>query len=399
MENKQIHRAVVIWTNACRFLLAVVFMFSGFIKANDPLGTVYKVQDYLEAWGLLSLKSGALPYVLALAVGVFEFALGIYLLFGIRCRLAPFLTLLVMCFMTPLTLWLAISNPISDCGCFGDAVVLTNWETFAKNVVLLIAAVSVFRGSRHLFKLVTDKVDWLVALYSFVFIIFFSTFTFRHLPVFDFRPYHIGSDIREKMEIPEGEKPSVLETVFIYAKEGKEQVFTIDNLPGDTTWTFVDSKTIVKEKGYEPPIQDFHIVSQEDGLELTDTILGDDNYTFLLVAAWQENTGAEYPFALADEITLKTMIRSNPGLMLLKKGVVINKWSSASIPDEYQLNAPLEKLPLAHLSRKTLVHRILEVVGWFVGPLLLFTAADLIWLQIKARRRRAVSKTEQEKLE
>ena len=152
------------------------------------------------------------------------------------------------------------------------------------------------------------------------------------------------------MEIPEGEKPSVLETVFIYAKEGKEQVFTIDNLPGDTTWTFVDSKTIVKEKGYEPPIQDFHIVSQEDGLELTDTILGDDNYTFLLVApwleraddssmdlinevydysvehgyrflcltasgdeaiaAWQENTGAEYPFALADEITLKTMIRS-----------------------------------------------------------------------------------------
>ena len=179
MENKQIHRAVVIWTNACRFLLAVVFTFSGFIKANDPLGTVYKVQDYLEAWGLLSLKSGALPYVLALAVGVFEFALGIYLLFGIRRRLAPFLTLLVMCFMTPLTLWLAISNPISDCGCFGDAVVLTNWETFAKNVVLLIAAVSVFRGSRHLFKLVTDKVDWLVALYSFVFIIFSSTFLYR----------------------------------------------------------------------------------------------------------------------------------------------------------------------------------------------------------------------------
>ena len=248
MENKQIHRAVVIWTNACRFLLAVVFTFSGFIKANDPLGTVYKVQDYLEAWGLLSLKSGALPYVLALAVGVFEFALGIYLLFGIRRRLAPFLTLLVMCFMTPLTLWLAISNPISDCGCFGDAVVLTNWETFAKNVVLLIAAVSVFRGSRHLFKLVTDKVDWLVALYSFVFIIFFSTFTFRHLPVFDFRPYHIGSDIREKMEIPEGEKPSVLETVFIYAKEGKEQVFTIDNLPGDTTWTFLIQRQSSRRK-------------------------------------------------------------------------------------------------------------------------------------------------------
>ena len=439
MENKQIHRAVVIWTNACRFLLAVVFTFSGFIKANDPLGTVYKVQDYLEAWGLLSLKSGALPYVLALAVGVFEFALGIYLLFGIRRRLAPFLTLLVMCFMTPLTLWLAISNPISDCGCFGDAVVLTNWETFAKNVVLLIAAVSVFRGSRHLFKLVTDKVDWLVALYSFVFIIFFSTFTFRHLPVFDFRPYHIGSDIREKMEIPEGEKPSVLETVFIYAKEGKEQVFTIDNLPGDTTWAFVDSKTIVKEKGYEPPIQDFHIVSQEDGLELTDTILGDDNYTFLLVAPWLERaddssmdlinevydysvehgygfyaltsspedaialwcdrTGAEYPFCQMDDITLKTIIRSNPGLLLIKDGTILNKWSDSQLPDEYVLTDSLDKLELGRQKYVNDWYTMGYVLLWFIVPLAFVIGADQLFvvrLQKKAERSKPQRDEEQQ---
>ena len=107
----------MIWSNFCRFLLAVVFLFSGFVKANDPLGTVYKVQDYLEAWGLQSLSAGYVPYLAAMLCALFEFILGIYLFFGIRRRVAPLLALLMMVFMTPLTLWLAIANPISDCGC------------------------------------------------------------------------------------------------------------------------------------------------------------------------------------------------------------------------------------------------------------------------------------------
>lgn len=188
---------------------------------------------------------------------------------------------------------------------------------------------------------------------------FFTFFCFRYLPVFDFRPYHVGADIVKGMSIPAGEKPTVYETIFIYSKNGKEQEFTIDNFPTDSTWTFVDSKTRVKEKGYEPPIHDFSITSLETGEDLTEDILQSDQYTFLLVSPWlkqaddsgmdlinevydysvehgyrflcltasseqdimewQENTGAEYPFALMDEITLKTMIRSNPGLMLLKK--------------------------------------------------------------------------------
>ena len=173
----------MIWSNVCRFLLAVVFLFSGFVKANDPLGTVYKVQDYLEAWGLQSLSAGYVPYLaamlcalfefIAMLCALFEFILGIYLFFGIRRRVAPLLALLMMAFMTPLTWWLAIANPISDCGCFGDAVVLTNWETFFKNIVLLIAAISVFKWRRHIFNLVTTKVDWLISLYSILFIIFF----------------------------------------------------------------------------------------------------------------------------------------------------------------------------------------------------------------------------------
>ena len=278
MENKHLHRAIFVWVSICRFLLAGVFIFSGFIKANDPYGTAYKIQDYLEAWGFQHLIPDAFPYLGAMAMGVFEFALGFYMLFGIHRRITPTLMLAVMSFMTPLTLWLAIANPISDCGCFGDAVKLTNWETFWKNIVLLIAAISVFKWRKTgIVKLVSEKVDWLVALYGVVFIIIYTLYCIRELPVFDFRPYHIGADIRKGMEIPEGEKPTTYETTFIYAKDGVEKEFTIDNFPSDTTWTFIDSKTRIKEKGYEPPIHDFSIMSQEDGTDLTDMILDDDD--------------------------------------------------------------------------------------------------------------------------
>lgn len=419
-----------VWANACRFLLAAVFLFSGFVKANDPLGTVYKLQDYLTAWGMASFVPGLLVDAAALVIGVFEFVLGFYLLFGIHRRFTPTLVLMVMACMTPLTLWLALTNPISDCGCFGDAVILTNWQTFSKNIVLLVAAVSLFRFRSVGFrKLVSDKTDWLVALYGVVFIIFYAVYCIRQLPVFDFRPYHIGMDIRQGMTLPEGEKPTTYETTFVYARNGQEREFTLDNFPTDSSWVFVRAKTKVKEQGYEPPIHDFSIRSADDDSDLTDEILNDSSYTFLLVApwlkqadeagidlinevydysrehgyrflcvtasgeqdiaAWQDNTGAEYPFALMDETTLKTMIRSNPGLMLLKKGVILQKWSTNNLPDEYELNAPLEQLPMGRLNPKTVAHKVTVLAAWFVGPLAFLTLCDLAWLRWRNRRRPA----------
>ena len=429
MESKHLHRIIGIWVNFCRLLLSVTFIFSGFVKANDPAGTSYKIHDYLEAWGWADALPSAFPFLSAIVLGVFEFALGLYLLFGIHRKIIPAVVLAVMSVMTPLTLWLALTNPISDCGCFGDAIILSNWTTFAKNIVLWVAALSVFRWRKqHLGKLVSDKVDWFISLYGTVFIIIYSVVCIRHLPVFDFRPYRIGADIRKGMEVPQGEKLTTYETTFIYRKADTEKEFTIDNLPSDSTWTFVDSRTRVKEKGYEPPIHDFHITSQEDGTDLTDEILADKGYTFLLVAhqlseaddsnidlineiydysiehgykfycatastdediaLWQENTGAEYPFVLMDDITLKTMIRSNPGLILLKEGVVINKWSANDLPDEYQLHGSLDKLPIGHLNPKTLPHKISLVAGWFVGPLLLLSLCDIAWLQWKKRKKK-----------
>ena len=426
----------MIWSNFCRFLLAVVFLFSGFVKANDPLGTVYKVQDYLEAWGLQSLSAGYVPYLAAMLCALFEFILGIYLFFGIRRRVAPLLALLMMAFMTPLTLWLAIANPISDCGCFGDAVVLTNWETFFKNIVLLIAAISVFKWRRHIFNLVTTKVDWLISLYSILFIIFFMLFCLRYLPVFDFRPYHVGADIIKGMTIPEGEKPTEYETIFIYSKDGKEQEFTIDNFPTDSTWTFVDSKTRVKEKGYEPPIQDFSMTDALTGEDITEQVLTDENYTFLLVAhrieeaddsnidlineiydysvehgyhfyaltsspqieieRWCDRTGAEYQFCQMDDITLKTIIRSNPGMLLIKGGVILNKWSDNQLPDEYVLVDALDKLPLGQQKPVSDVRTIFYVVLWFVIPLLLVLGIDVLIVKRREKKQAAAQESDAE---
>ena len=229
-------------------MLAAVFIFSGFVKAVDPLGTQSKIQDYLEVFGRAASAPAFLPFLASVLQAMVEFCLGVYLLFGIRRRMTTLFVVLIMGVMTPLTLWLALSNPISDCGCFGDAVTLTNWETFGKNVLLLIAAVSVFKWGNRITTLVTKRFDWLVAMYTFLYISGMTLYCYRELPVFDFRPYHIGADIRKGMEIPEGEKPTVYETRFILQKDGVEKEFTLENYP-DSTWTFMDSKTMVMEQG------------------------------------------------------------------------------------------------------------------------------------------------------
>lgn len=176
-------------------MLAAVFIFSGFVKAVDPLGTQYKIQDYLEVFGWAASVPAFLPFLASVLQAMVEFCLGVYLLFGIRRRMTTLFVVLIMGVMTPLTLWLALSNPISDCGCFGDAVTLTNWETFGKNVLLLIAAVSVFKWGNRITPLVTKRFDWLVAMYTFLYISGMTLYCYRELPVFDFRPFHSAASL------------------------------------------------------------------------------------------------------------------------------------------------------------------------------------------------------------
>ena len=425
MENGKQHMAIGIITTVCRFVLAVVFIFSGFVKAIDPLGTQYKIQDYLDAFGWTDVFPESIPFIAAALLGMLEFCLGVYLFFGIRRIIAPRAVVAVMAIMTPLTFWLALDNPVSDCGCFGDAVMLTNWETFGKNVVLLAMSLVVLKWRKRIFPLATTRFDWLIALYGFLYIFCMTIYCYRHLPVFDFRPYYVGADIRQGMEIPEGKELTEFETRFVLQKDGVEKEFTLENYP-DSTWTFVDSRTVVKKKGYEPPIHDFSMIRYEDGEDITEQVLADEGYTFLLVAhqleqasdsridlinelydycleygytfycltsssdedilKWQEDTGAEYPFCLMDNITLKTMVRSNPGLILLKKGVVIHKWNIVDFPDEYQLSRSLEELPFGEISQEPFSNRLFGVFVWFAFPLFLMCMSDLAWERYRKGR-------------
>ena len=421
--------------NIARLLLALTFILSGFVKAVDPLGTQYKIGDYLEVMRLGSFASDFLTLAASVCQSAVEFVLGICLLFAIRRRLVTRLTLAIMVVMTLLTLWLALTDPISDCGCFGDALVLTNWQTFWKNVVLLVAAAIVCRWPLDMARMISRSNQWIVLNYATLFIIFIAGYSLYYLPMFDFRPYHIGANIKEGMEMPEGAAMPKFETTFILEKDGQRQEFTADNYP-DSTWTFIDSKTVQTEKGYVPPIHDFSIVTDE-GDDITDEVLGYEGYTFLLVSPhlenaddgeldqinqvyeysqehgypfycltasteqaiqfWMDITGAEYPFCSADETTLKTVIRSNPGLLLLKQGTVIRKWSHNALPGETDLSQPLEKSRLGQMPADSVPGKIAKLLLWFVLPLMLLTIADRLWAWTKWIKKRKKRKSKKSK--
>ena len=404
--------------NLCRIIVAVTFIFSGFVKAIDPIGTQYKLQDYLGAIGM----AGILPNWTLLAVAVFlaaiEFCIGIFLLFAIQRRLISKLTVAFMAFMTMVTVWIVVADPVKDCGCFGDALHLTNTETLIKNIVLLVCSLAIMYRPLAMFRFVSKSNQWIVTNYTIVFILVSSGLSLYYLPIFDFRPYHIGVNIPRGMEIPKGAKLPQFKTTFIMEKNGKRKEFTLDNYP-DASWKFIDSKTVQTSEGYIPPIHDFSITDNKTGLDLTNSVLSHKGYTFLLIAPhletaddsnfgdidrlyeyaqsydipfycltasttkaikrWIDLTGAEYSFCITDEAVLKTIIRSNPGLLLLKDGTIINKWSHNNLPNEAKLSRPISQSSLGKMPKDSVPAKILEIVLWFILPLTLLTLADRLW--------------------
>ena len=395
--------------NLCRLLLALTFILSGYVKAIDPLGTQYKLKDYAAAMHLAEYIPDWLTLTGAITLAMTEFALGIFMLFAIRRHLVSKLVTALMVVMTLITVWIFIANPVKDCGCFGDAIKLTNGETLLKNIVLLAAAIVTAMRPMDMARLISKSNQWIVTNYTLVYIVCTSIYCLYALPTFDFRPYHIGANIKKGMEIPEGAEQPEFETTFILKKNGQTREFTLDNYP-DSTWEFVDSKTIQTRQGYEPPIHDFSLTLTETGDDITDDVLSRKGYTFLLISPslayaddgnfgdidqiyeyasehnipfycvtastdsdinrWRDLTGAEYPFCTADETTLKTIIRSNPGLLLLKDATVIGKWSHNQLPDPDELTASPEQLPIGQQPDDGVTGKLIKV---------LLTFADRLW--------------------
>ena len=404
--------------NVCRFVLAATFIFSGYVKAIDPLGTLYKLKDYTAAMSLNGLLPDWVLVGVAIALGALEFALGVFMLFAVRRHAVSRITLAFMAAMTVLTLWIFVADPVKDCGCFGDALKLTNGETLLKNIVLIACAALVAWRPVDMARFISRSNQWIVRYYTVAYIVITSVYCLYTLPIFDFRPYHVGMNIKQGMEIPEGAEQPEFESTFLLRKNGETREFTLDNYP-DSTWEYVDTRTVQTKKGYEPPIHDFALTSCDTGEDITEQVLTKKGYTFLLVSPrlavaddsnfgdidqiyeyaeengidfycvtasandeierWRDLTGAEYQFCNADETTLKTMIRSNPGLMLLKDGTIIGKWSHNALPQTDDLTAPLQQLTIGKAQNDSTTKRLLIVLLTFFMPLSALTLADRLW--------------------
>ncbi|WP_369384453.1 BT_3928 family protein [Prevotella fusca] len=225
------NRIKSILVNLSRALLALTFIFSGFVKAIDPLGSQYKIAEYLEAVQLSAYIPDWAQLMISVGLSAIEFTLGVLLLLAIRRRVVCKVSLFFMAVMTIVTLWLTVSNPIQDCGCFGDAIHLTNTQTFVKNLILLTAAIIVTRWPLYQVRFVSKTNQWIAFYFTIVFIFTASILSLYHLPIFDFRPYYIGQNIKKGMEIPKGAKLTTYKTTFICEKDGMTREFTEKDYP------------------------------------------------------------------------------------------------------------------------------------------------------------------------
>ncbi|ASB50832.1 BT_3928 family protein [Alkalitalea saponilacus] len=363
----------------CRLIPAVTFIFSGFVKAVDPTGGSVKFHDYFVAFNMDWLIPIAMP--LAILLAIIEFILGTYLLLGLSLRKVIPAVLGFMSFFTVLTLYIAIYNPVTDCGCFGDALKITNWQTFWKNVIVLIFTLGAwffrkeYRAPGTTLRRIATSLSLVIYISSVVW------YSLANLPIFDFRPLKPGAHVESLISIPEGAEMPEFETIFILEKDGQRETFTVENYPyDDTTWVFIDSETRIIKEGYVPPLEALAFIDDEMG-DITHDIIYHPEAVFLLIspdltqmasksieplselakaaseqfvpfycvtasdsqvsARFEREYHTGFHFLSTDAITLKTMIRSNPGLIMIYDGVVIAKWHYNNLPEAEIMKNPL----------------------------------------------------------
>lgn len=355
-----------------RVLVGVLFIISGFIKANDTIGFSYKLEEYFEVFHTPIF----IPYavVLAMVICIFEIMVGVALLAGAYSKLNAWLLLLMIVFFTWLTGYSAITNKVTDCGCFGDAIKLKPVESFLKDVVLLIFIIFIFIGHKHIKPLFNQSIQTIGLGISLLVTTAFTLYTYMFLPKIDFLPYKVGNNIKTLMTYPEGALRDSFEMVFIYEKDGKQLEFNMNQLSTiDETYKFIDRKDKLIRAGYKLPIYDFKLYNSAS-VEYTDSLLADtSNYKlvivqkdirdsrkgtaeqlaalttpfiqqgnkvwgltatpFDIVEPYRHEYQLMYDYYTMDPTPLKSIVRSNPGVVLMKGNTIVKKWSSYAIPN------------------------------------------------------------------
>jgi uncharacterized membrane protein YphA (DoxX/SURF4 family) len=345
-----------------RIFVGVLFIISGLIKLNDPLGFSYKLQEYfsVDVLNIPFLEPYAL--IISVLVVVFEVVLGVFLIIGYKPKFTVWSLLVMIVFFTFLTFYSAYFDKVKDCGCFGDALKLTPWESFTKDVVLLVFILVLFLGVKHIKPVFSSLQTTILALLSFIFSFWLGYHVLMHLPVVDFRAYKIGNNIAEGMRIPEDAAKPVVEYYWKFNINGDEKVITTDGSYPSVDGDFVSVDTKMIKEGYQPPVVDFSIESPDE--DLTQQFLSEEKLVLIVSYSLEkmEKAGAEklkvlseeaikkgykvigltasgeddkqkintlynlkFNWYLCDEKALKTVVRSNPGILELDKGTVKQK--------------------------------------------------------------------------
>lgn len=345
-----------------RIIVGVLFIISGFIKLNDPVGFSFKLEEYFSQ-GVLDLPFLE-PYALAISIFVviFEVLLGVMLLVGFRVKFTMWSLLLMIVGFTFLTFYSAYFNKVTDCGCFGDAIKLTPWESFTKDIILLVFIVILFKGQRFIKPIFGSSTKRFVTLLALLVSITYCWYVLNHLPVIDFRPYKIGANIEEGMSVPEDAPKPIYDYAWKFNVEGEERIIVTQGVYPQVDGEFIDVETTEVQKGYEPPIHDFTI--EKEGVDLKDSLLqvpklvmviaydlrktNEDvysevsritenakkkGYTVIGMSASNETQtqnlinshNLNFDFYFTDETTLKTIVRSNPGFLVLQHGTIQQK--------------------------------------------------------------------------
>ena len=351
-----------------RILVGLLFVFSGFVKLVDPLGFSYKLEEYFGP-GVLELEF-LIPIALPLAVFIviFELLLGVTLLLGFAPKLTRWSLLLMIVFFTFLTFYSAYFNKVTDCGCFGDAIPLDPWQSFYKDLILLVLILFIFFNKKYLKPVFSESVSFLLFLVAFFISGYLSYYGLNHLPIIDFRPYHIGADIPASMTVPDGAQKAIYNYHWKFKIDGKEKTITTQGSYPKVDGELMTYETELVDEGYIPPIHDFSL--EKNGEDYTEVLMNDPKLLMISAynlsksetEAWQEiipvikqaktqkyrvivltSSGeraqkllneqlkTKMDFYFADETAIKTIVRSNPGLLILNTGVIKQKahWHDA----------------------------------------------------------------------
>ena len=381
MKAKIKNISLYVSANLARIIIAFTFIFSGFVKAVDPMGMFYKLNAYFANWDMMFATDSVLLRTGVVALATVEFILGVYWLLGARLRFTTVVTTFIMVLMTSFTVYIYVANPVSDCGCFGEAVKLSNGETLAKNIVLLTLCIFAIFQRRRMKRLISERNQWTTSMYALIYIICLSLYSLYYHPTIDFTDYKEGTNWRAAYhgEISEN-APEALSTLYFYnEKSDEDQIEEI--LSDGITYLLVLPDVATSDPGNADRFNDLYDMAQDQKFRFLCVV--DDGASEEEIEQWVDQTGATYPIVKSDEVALKAMARSNPSLLLLEDGILLKKWSNNNLPEISEENVLDASVYEVQEQRKSLWNLLLL----FLLPLLGVIFLDRIWVGSKYYKR------------